>query len=54
MGINNMSWFTAFSRLMAVLLTAEATSKDEAAGLAAHQHVIAASQRLGKQSLVEM
>ena len=40
-GINNyMSWLTAFSRLMAVLLTAEATTKDEAAGLAAHQHVI--------------
>ena len=37
---NIMSWLTAFSRLMAVLLTAEATSKDEAAGLAAHQHVI--------------
>ena len=39
--INNiMIWFVAFSRFMAVILTAEATSKEEAAGLAAHQHVI--------------
>ena len=40
-GINNiMSWLTAFSRLMAVLLTVEETIKDETAGLAAHQYVI--------------
>ena len=38
--INIMSWFIDFLRLMAVLLTAEATTKDEAASLAAHHHVI--------------
>ena len=35
--INNiMTWLTAFLRFMAVILTAEVTSKEEAAGLAAH------------------
>ena len=39
--INNiMTRLTAFSRFMAVILSAEATSKEEAAGLSAHQHVI--------------
>ena len=35
-----LSWFQVFSRFMAVLLAAEATTKEEAAGLAAHQHLI--------------
>ena len=35
-----LSWVQAFSRFMAVLLSAEATTKEEAAGLAAHQHLI--------------
>jgi len=34
------SWLQAYARFMAVLVSAPATSKDEAAGLAAHQHVI--------------
>lgn len=34
------SWVQAFSRFMAVLLSAGATTKEEAAGLAAHQHLI--------------
>ena len=37
---NIMTWLTAFSRFMAVILSTEAISKEEAAGLAAHQHVI--------------
>lgn len=37
---NIMTWLTAFSRFMAVVLSTEATLKEEAAGLAAHQHVI--------------
>ena len=37
---NILTWLTAFSRFMAVILLTEATSKEEAAGLAAHQHVI--------------
>ena len=37
---NIMTWLTAFSRFMAVILSTEATSREEAAGLAAHQHVI--------------
>ena len=37
---NIMTWLAAFSRFMAVILLTEATSKEEAAGLAAHQHVI--------------
>ncbi len=40
-GINDiLSWVQAFSRFMAVLLAADATTKEEAAGLAAHQHLI--------------
>ena len=35
-----LSWLQAFSRLMAVLLSSDLTSKEEAAGLAAHQHLI--------------
>jgi len=35
-----MTWLTAYSCFMAVVLAAAGTSKDEAAGLAAHQHVI--------------
>ena len=39
--INNiMMWLTAYARFMAVILSAENTSKEEAAGLAAHQHVV--------------
>ena len=37
---NIMTWLKAFSRCMAVILSTEATSREEAAGLAAHQHVI--------------
>ena len=37
---NIMTFLTAFSRFMTVILSTEATSKEEAAGLAAHQHVI--------------
>ena len=37
---NIMTWLTAFSRFVAVILSTEATSREEAAGLAAHQHVI--------------
>ena len=37
---NIMTWLTAFSRFMAVILATEATSKEVAAGLSAHQHVI--------------
>ena len=40
-GISNiLSWFLAFSRLMAVLLASDSTTKEEAAGLAAHQNLI--------------
>ena len=35
-----LSWMQAYSRFMAVLLASEATSKEEAAGLAAHMHLI--------------
>lgn len=35
-----LSWVQAFSRFMAVLLAADSTTKEEAAGLAAHQHLI--------------
>lgn len=39
--INNIvMWLTAYARFMAVILSAENTSKEEAAGLAAHQHVV--------------
>ena len=34
------SWLVAFSRMMAVLLSSEDTSREEAAGLAAHLHSI--------------
>ena len=34
------TWLQAYARLMAVLLSASTTSKEEAAGLAAHLHVI--------------
>ena len=37
---NIMTWLTAFSRFMAVMLSTEATSREEAAGLTAHQYVI--------------
>ena len=37
---NKMVWLTAYARFMAVILAAESTSKEEAARLAAHQHVI--------------
>ena len=35
-----LSWLQAFSRFMAVLLSSNLTTKEEAAGLAAHQHLI--------------
>ena len=35
-----MTWLTAFSRFMAVVLAVDFTTKEEAAGLPAHQHVI--------------
>ena len=35
-----MMWLTAYARFMAVIHTAESTSKEEATGLAAHQCVI--------------
>ena len=35
-GTYNMAWLTAFTRLMTMLLTTEATSKDKAADLASH------------------
>ena len=35
-----LSWMQAYSRFMAVLLSVESTSKEEAAGLAAHMHLI--------------
>jgi len=34
------SWLQAYSRFMAVLLSAPATSKEQAAGLVAHQHLV--------------
>ena len=34
------SWLQAYSQYMAVMLSAETTSKEEAAGLAAHMHLI--------------
>ena len=37
---NIWSWLQAYSRYMAVMLSAETTSKEEAAGLAAHMHLI--------------
>ena len=37
---NIWSWLQAYSRFMAVMLSAEATSKEEASGLAAHMHLI--------------
>ena len=37
---NIMMWLTAYARFTAVILTAESTSKEEAAVLASHQHVI--------------
>ena len=37
---NIMTWLNGLSRFMAVILSTEATSKEEAADLAAHQHVI--------------
>ena len=40
-GINDiLSWVQAFSRFMAVLLAADATTKEKAADMAAHQHLI--------------
>ena len=42
------SWLQAYSRFMTVLLSAPATTKEEAAGLVAHQHlVIQLAQDLG-------
>jgi len=39
--INNITvWLTADARFMAVVLSADNTSKGEVAGLAAHQHVV--------------
>ena len=38
--INIWSWLQAYSRFMTVMLSVEATSKEEAAGLAAHMHLI--------------
>ena len=35
-----LSWIQAYSCFMAVLLASESTSKEEAAGLAAHMHLI--------------
>ena len=35
-----LAWCQAFARFMAVLLAADATTKEQAAGLAAHQHLI--------------
>ena len=35
-----LTWLEAYSRFMAVLLSAHDTSKEEAAGLAAHMHLI--------------
>ena len=37
---NIMTWLVAFSRFRAVILSTEATSREETAGLAAHQQVI--------------
>ena len=37
---NIMMWLTAFLRFMAVILSAEAMSKEEAADLSSHQHDI--------------
>ena len=37
---NIWSWLQAYSRYMAVMLSADTTSKEEAAGLAAHMHLI--------------
>ena len=37
---NIWSWLQAYSRYMAVVLSAETMSKEEAAGLAAHMHLI--------------
>ena len=37
---NIWPWLQAYSRYMAVMLSAETTSKEEAAGLAAHMHLI--------------
>ena len=34
------SWLQAYARFMAILVSSPATSKEEAAGLAAHQHII--------------
>ena len=35
-----LTWLEAYSRFMAVMLSAHGTSKEEAAGLAAHIHLI--------------
>ena len=44
------SWVRAYSRYMAVLLSSETTTKEEASGLAAHLHLILQlSQDLGSQ-----
>ena len=37
---NIWGWLQAYSRYMAVMLSAETTSTEEAAGLAAHIHLI--------------
>ena len=44
------SWIKAYSRYMAVLLSSDTTTKEEATGLAAHLHLILQlSQDLGSQ-----
>ena len=45
-GISDIfSWLQTLSRFMAMLLASDSTTKEEAAGLAAHQHLILQSAK---------